>query len=73
MKYLEEDGIKRNWLRFKFEWKAFKKHWKLQPKSHAPVTNFFVELCRATPFLAGHIWLFNIIIAVSVIAYLIWR
>ena len=57
--YIGQDGLKRNWTRTKYEWGVFKKHWKAQPKSHDPVSNFFVEFSRSVPWLAGHAWLVN--------------
>ena len=74
--YKDKDGVERNLARFKHDWKVFRRHMDKQPDSHAPVTNWCVELCRSAPFLAGHILLAVAIVAVveaGAIGYLIWE
>lgn len=63
--YEGHDGLKRNWIRHVYEWKVFRVHWKKQPKSHDPVTNFFVEMSRSVPWLAGHLWLYSLILTIG--------
>ena len=69
--YENEDGVKRNWLRARYEWKVFREHMKHQPKSHAPLLNIFVEFARSAPWLAGHLWFFTgvVLVVIAGVAY----
>ena len=59
--YEGKDGIKRNWLRAKYEWKVYREHMKNEPRSHAPFLNSLVEMCDSVHWLAGHLWFITLI------------
>jgi hypothetical protein len=62
-KYYEEDGFKRNWLRFKDDVKALKAmpdgqpaDWLRKPWDMHAYIDMYKESCQAAPYLMGHIW-----------------
>jgi hypothetical protein len=66
--YKGQDGIKRNLMRYRDEWLDFQDYWKEgnHVDSHDPVTNWFVEMSRHVPWLAGHLWRNSIIVLAAI-------
>lgn len=61
---IHKDGLYRNWYRLKQEYKSVKRAVVATWGGHDPVTNAFVEGCRASPYFVGHALLAYIVLDV---------
>lgn len=67
--YRHKNGVMRNLWRYWDEWCDWRDYRKgvideEQGDSHDRVSNWFVELCRFRPWLAGHLWRNSVIVLV---------